>query len=367
MNLISTRHPLLLVSLLTVFLSSCVQNVRPINISESDDSSFSPLPVFFATNRNDTGKGNLNKRYGSDRSDLTYGINTVTIPAQYPKAHQASFIHWNLPLKRNPEKYVAVVNMENQLETDFFKKLNLRIAQSDSKTALVFIHGYNVPFERATRITAKLAYDLNIDGAAVLFSWPSKASTTKYTIDEVNLAWSQPHFEHFIAQMFEQTKAKNVIFLAHSLGNRALTQGLISHLAQHPEHGKRISAVVLAAPDIDASIFARDIAPKLTQTNLPITLYVSSRDLALAASKTVHGYPRAGEAGDDILVLDGIETIDASDSEAEVFGHEYFSQGAHTITDIYQWIVEHKSPGQRNGLVAVEHANGTYWRINPEK
>ena len=43
-----------------------------------------------------------------------------------------------------------------------------------------------------------------------------------------------------------------------------------------------------------------------------VTLYASSSDEALALSKQVHGYPRAGESGDQLVVVPGIDTIDVS-------------------------------------------------------
>ena len=344
-------------------LASCVQNVRP--LSESDAEFFAPRAVYFSTNRNVTGKTNLNKRFGSERSEPLWGVSTVAIPNDYPKAHSASFVHWNLPLKRNPEKYLAVVNSQLMPENLFFRQVNADAQTKRKSQALVFIHGYNVTFERATRISAKLAYDLDLQGPSLLYSWPSEESAAKYTVDEVNLQWTQPAFTAFLSQLFAATDIEQFFLLAHSLGNRAMTRALIDLLAEHPDYAKRIGGVVLAAPDIDAAVFARDIAPVLIAYQIPITLYVSSRDLALIASGTLHGYPRAGEAGDGIVVLPGMDTIDATEAEAELLGHEYFSQGAHTIADIYQWLIEGKAAPQRDNLVAVESDQGRYWRISP--
>ncbi len=359
------RRPFFISMLASLVLVGCVQNVRP--YSANDAELFSPRAVYFSTNRNATGKENLNKRFGSERSELQWGVSTVAIPNDYPKAHSTSFVHWNLPLKRNPEKYLAVLDSQVLAETDFFARVNRDAHAKPKNQALVFIHGYNVTFERATRISAKLAYDLDLQGPSLLFSWPSEESTAKYTVDEVNLQWTQPAFNAFLSQLFAATDIEKVYLIAHSLGNRALTEALIDVLAKHPEYAQRIGGVVLAAPDMDAAVFARDIAPKLIAYELPITLYVSSRDLALVASGTLHGYPRAGEAGDSIVILPGMDTVDASDAEAEVFGHEYFYQGAHTIADIYQWLIEGKSVNDRANLSAIENDQGRYWRIVPSE
>jgi esterase/lipase superfamily enzyme len=357
----SFHLPLLLVA--SVFLAGCVQNVRP--ISEEDAQYFTPSSVYFATTRNETDKTNLNKRFGKKRAPITYGVNTVSIPANYPKAHSASFIHWNLSLKRNPEKHLAVINTDTLDDDAFFSALKQELMPGSSNTALVFIHGFNTPFERASRISAKMAYDLDLKGPSILFSWPSLERPSAYPADEENLAWSQPAIDSFFVDLFTELPTTQFILLGHSMGNRALTDTLITLLDDNPKFASRITGLVLAAPDIDTSIFERDIAPALVEHALPITLYVSSKDLALYASNRLHGYPRVGYGGDSLSVIQGIDTVDASNAEAELLGHEYFSQGAHTVADIYQWLIEGKSAAKRPNLVGIEHKNGTYWEITP--
>ncbi len=347
-----------LLLILPLLLMGCAQNVRM--VTEGDLDLFQPMAVYYATNRNNTFDDNLNKRYGAERYPLTYGISTISIPANYPKAHMTSFLHWNMTLKRNPEKHLSVLSMDEYGEHEFFDILN----QYPSDQALVFIHGFNTPFERANRITAKMAYDLNFTGPVILFSWPSLATTTRYPADEANLEWSQPDFEALLENLLTQTDLQ-LNLMAHSLGNRALTQGLIDVLENKPQWQSRIQAVILAAPDIDAGSFSRTIGPELTELQIPITLYVSANDIALKASKAIHGYPRAGDSGDSIVVMPGIDTVDASLADAEVFGHEYYYQGRHTIADLYQWLVQGLTAEQRTNLTRIDTNNGTYWQIQP--
>ena len=70
---------------------------------------------------------------------------------------------------------------------------------------------------------------------------------------------------------------------------RALSRAVASLLSDKPDLRNRLKEVILTAPDIDADIFKRDIAPALTAAGRPITLYASSEDLALVASKKIHG------------------------------------------------------------------------------
>ena len=349
---------------LTLFLSGCVQTVM--QPSEFSNSAFAVHDVFFATTRNDTGKENLNTRFGKKRAPITYGINQVGIPANYPKAHSASFVHWNISLKRNPEKHVALINTNTTSNAAFFEQLRLAAARSPNEPILLFIHGFNTPFERAARIAAKLNYDLGLQTPSVLFSWPSLERPSAYPADEENLAWSQRHIEGFLADVFTALPEHRFVLLAHSMGSRALVKTLQSDFGQLETFQSQIANVVLAAPDIDAEIFVRDIAPNLIELNVPISLYASNKDLALKASNQLHGYDRAGYAGDAIVVVEGIDTIDASDAESELLGHEYFSQGAHTVNDMYQWIVQGKAPADRENLTPVEHSSGVYWKLITE-
>jgi len=359
----SPRTPLhLLIGLgLVAVLAGCVQNVRAIDVSVA--AAYQPATVFFVTDRNDTGHTNLNKRFGHQRAEVRYGLSRVAIPKGYPKAHEAPFLHWNLALKRNPDKNIALLDIELLDDARFFAQLNKQLLASPTQDALVFIHGYNVTFERATRISAKLAYDLDLAGPTINYSWPSAARVARYAVDEANLSWSTPHLKSLLHRLFAETDVQRLYLIAHSMGTQALTAALIDDLDGHPEHRARIGGIVLAAPDMDAEVFRRDIAPQLTAHRLPVTLYVSSKDLALTASRTLHGHPRAGQADAAIVVVDGIDTVDASNAEAELFGHEYFSQGAQTIADISQWLRFAVPPAQRQGLRAVSHPNGTYWRM----
>ncbi len=119
--------------------------------------------------------------------------------------------------------------------------------------------------------------------------------------------------------------------------------------------------VVLTAPDIDADVFRRDIAPAIVKTAKRVTLYASSNDGALAMSKKIHGYPRAGESGENVVVVPGIDTIDVSGIDTSLLGHTYYGDNDTVITDIVQLLRESKPPGLRDRLRAVVRNGRKYW------
>jgi len=133
-------------------------------------------------------------------------------------------------------------------------------------------------------------------------------------------------------------------------------------LAQKPAVASRLREIILTAPDIDAEVFRRDIAPGLTQA-ASVTLYASSDDLALVASKKVHKYPRAGDAGSGLVVLKGIETIDATGVDTSFLAHSYFAETRSVLADIFYLVRESKRADQRFGLRPAQSSNGAYWEF----
>ena len=70
---------------------------------------------------------------------------------------------------------------------------------------------------------------------------------------------------------------------------------------------------------------ATHLEPRIVDTAQRITLYASSRDRALQVSRRLHDYPRAGDSGEELTVVEGVETIDASVIDTSLLGHSYFA------------------------------------------
>jgi esterase/lipase superfamily enzyme len=236
-----------------------------------------------------------------------------------------------------------------------------KLATTSSKSTFVFVHGYNVSFEDAARRTAQMAYDLNFDGAPIFYSWPSQARVLGYTRDEQNVEWTQPHLENFLQDIIARTEAQNVYLVAHSMGNRALTRAFAQLVTDKPELAARVKELILTAPDIDADVFKTQIAPVLVKLGTPVTLYASATDQALAVSREVHGAARAGDAGNGIIILAGMETIDASQVDSSMVGHSYYAENRSVIADIFYVLKDHRRAQERFGLREIVTPQGRYW------
>ncbi|MDD5723734.1 MAG: alpha/beta fold hydrolase [Syntrophales bacterium] len=333
----------------------------PASIDGLNEPDYGVVRVFFATDRNLTGSGKPDEMFGVERSDLRYGICDVSIPRDHRMGELESPSIWKLEFREDPAKHLVLLSVLVQPKDQYFTDLAARVRASEKASAFLFIHGYNVAFKDAARRTAQISYDLSFDGAPVFYSWPSQGTTPGYTVDEQNIEWAQANLKGFLEDFFNRSEAQNVYLIAHSMGNRALTRAVASLLTEKPSLRQRLKEIILTAPDIDAEVFKRDIAPALTRSGRPITLYASSEDLALIASKKVHGSPRAGDSREGLVVMPGIETIDATGTDTSLLGHSYFAETRSVLSDIFYLIKNDQRAEQRFGLEKVDAQAGTYW------
>lgn len=377
-----TISHLVLITALATLVYGCGREPAPAeeaqrhaNAKESQQSEGKPSPVltgkikpayavvrvFFATDRNLTASKKAGEMFGVSRSTLTYGITDVSIPRDHRMGELESPSIMKLEFREDPAKHLVLLSVLVQPKDKYFTDLAARVRASAKASAFLFVHGYNVSFENAARRTAQISYDLGFDGAPVFYSWPSQGTTPAYTVDEQNIEWTQANLKRFLEDFFSRSDAQSVYLIGHSMGSRALTRAVVSLLSEKPSLRQRLTEVILTAPDIDADVFKRDIAPALTESGRPITLYASSEDLALVASKKVHGYPRAGDSGQGLVVVPGIETIDASGTDTSLLGHSYFAENRSVLSDIFYLIRNGQRAEQRFGLQRVDTQAGKHW------
>jgi esterase/lipase superfamily enzyme len=303
--------------------------------------------------------------YGSEFSDrVEMGVCSVTIPDIHEEGDLEGPSLLRLEIKVDPEKHIVLRSVQPLAHEAFFVNLEGELAEK-GRNVLVFIHGYNVSFEDAARRTAQMAADLKFPGAAAFYSWPSQAHWYKYRLDEKNVELSIEPLKAFLLEVAVRSNATTINLVAHSMGNRALTGALKEIDASARGNDILFNQVVLAAPDIDADIFKQQIAPAIVTKAHRITLYASSKDLALYASRQFNsGDSRAGDVGDDLVVVPGIETIDASAGDCSLLGHCYYGDSVSVLRDIERLLKD--QPAQaRPFLHPIPHNGMTYWLFEP--
>ncbi len=325
------------------------------------------MQVFFATDRLDTGDRHPARQFGagrSERSELAYGCCEISIPRDHRMGELESPSLLRLQFRADPERHVVLLRTQVAPRDRYFSTLAEAIARTGQNSALLFVHGYRVSFEDAARRTGQLAYDLGFDGVPVFYSWPSQGRLSGYMVDETNIEWTLPRLTTFLTDFLEQTQAEHIYLLGHSMGNRALTRAAAAVIGSRPDLAARIREIILTAPDIDADVFRRDIVPALAIAGNAVTLYASSGDEALQMSQRMHGYPRAGDSGDGLVVSPGMETIDASNADTSFIGHSYYAQGRSALADMFYLINQQLRAAQRFGLHEVDSPAGRYWTFD---
>lgn len=329
----------------------------------SPKPNYDVVPVFYATDREDTGNQDPVSRYSGERSrngTLAYGICEVTIPSTHVPGNLESPSWLHFEYYPDPEKHVVLKSVQPLERDPFYVKLTAAVTASPTKEAVVFIHGYENSFENAARQTAQLVRDAHFEGAPILYSWASKGRVFAYTEDEDTVQWTAFHLRDFLEEVAQRSHAKKIHLIAHSMGNRALASALQMIASRRdPKASPPFDQVILAAPDIGAdtlNLFAREIRPMAER----LTLYASENDDALLLSKFIHGAVRAGQKSAYLLVVSGIDTVDASAVRTDFLGHAYYAKSA-TILDDIQKILTHDTPPELRNLIPATVQDLKYW------
>lgn len=302
--------------------------------------------------------------YTGERGNLVRGVCQVTVPDTHRRGvvERPSLLRFEI--REDSRKHIVLTSATELVEADFHQRLADRVSESLTGDLLVFIHGYNVDFPSAIRRTAQIATDLPFEGVAICYSWPSQGTLMGYSVDESNAEWTETHLKAFLLELASRSGAKSINVIAHSMGNRPMTAAMRQIRWKMQEQDPPLfDRIVLAAPDVDADRFRRDLAPSLIRVANQVTLYASSDDQALIVSKQLHGYPRAGESGRHVVVVPGVETVDVSGIDLSLLGHSYYGDNESMLSDLYEVVRARLPASQRALLLARWRDDLIYWQL----
>ncbi len=299
--------------------------------------------VFFATNRTVVAhQGTPGERFGSEAGPgLNYGSCLVNIPLEVHKPGNIEtpsvFNIWN---PRDPKQYF-VIEATSALDLPAFLETVRTGKPGQPNDLIVFVHGFNNPFDDVVLRVAQLAHDTGFPGRAMLFSWPSAGLPTHYQHDERTAAQSGPALAEVLRTLALDRRragvaAGKIHLIAHSMGNRVLLAAL-AKLGGDASLGKPFGHIVLAAPDVDSNDFFNeyvqydDKTNPLTRLGETVTLYCCSNDVALKTSQFLHSAKRLGEKP---CFFPWMESILADNADTSVLGHGYIVEGTKVLTDL---------------------------------
>lgn len=318
------------------------------------------ITVSYVTLRNRTKSAEPSDYYGGSRGQLHAGICTVSFSPIWGLDEIARSVPFYIP-----DEAIELTELQ-EIELN---KLYSEVAQFPKKNIgniVIYIHGYNIDFEKSCRRSALFQRALGLHDRLLLFSWPAEGNMLKYTWDEADLVWSVPQIAQFIEEVVKRAGNCKVDVVAHSLGARGAMLALV-RLAYSKPVTTILNELVLIAPDIDTEIFLQDL-PVIKSAVNRITVYVSENDSALRLSQEVHGYPRLGQAGNELKILEGVETIDISDiNTRRISGHLYHLFSPEVIDDLTQLLHTGEAASKRTMLKKASHDDLPYWRMKAFK
>ena len=260
--------------------------------------------------------------------------------------------------------------MAFQAPGDWWKALQAETDRRQGRV-LLYVHGYRESFETTSKDATQIARMTGFDGPVIEYSWPSQHKILSYAVDETNMYHDVRNFRDFLKTLAEQSWVKEIVIVSHSLGARLVIPA-VSYVdrASSSADSSNISNIILASPDIDRETFERDIeeevlAARRVARDRRITVYVSHEDKALAASRTLHGYPRLGspycfdpfEAADlkakglpvrcYAAAVPGLTIIDTTDVSRGSTGHSNFLRSAVACRDFVDVVAGKRTRPER--------------------
>jgi esterase/lipase superfamily enzyme len=232
-------------------------------------------------------------------------------------------VQWPKKLPPNPKTDFAVTSIKQMTTVQqglfWFKQ------QRNGAHALVFVHGFNNTYEDAVFRFAQIVHDSGAQVAPIMFTWPSRARLRDYVYDKESTNYSRTALENTLRYLAKDPDVKDITVLAHSMGTWLAMESLRQMAIRDGRIDPKIDNVILASPDIDVDVFARQFV-ELGDHRPKFTIFVSQDDRALAASRFISGdIDRVGSidptkepyktklerAGINVIDLTKVKTVDS--------------------------------------------------------
>jgi esterase/lipase superfamily enzyme len=357
-----------------LFLSAPNPNPLPViwPIKPPVDPEGAIYPVWFGTSRKPMAgeKGVVFTPKLHNR--ITYGRVDVYVPKSHRFGETGNPFWKRLWRGRLQDDHLTITNMLLMKRDAFYDEVRQVIAAAVKSTnasqALIFLHGFNNTFEQTAIRAAQLGFDLKVPGPTAFFSWPSLGNSLDsslldaYRADEKSIVASEAAITDFLVEFSQKSKATNINLIAHSMGNRGLLGALQRITAKAELRGQvKFNQIFLAAPDVGRDDFLK-VAKVCADFSKRTTLYTSSSDRALYASKTFNGVPRAGYFK-PYTVIPEVDTIAVPNFNIDLLGHSYFAEAEALLYDIQSLMLWNAAPGQRIRILSAQEEGLNFWEL----
>ncbi|CAL4866922.1 hypothetical protein MMA231_01169 [Asticcacaulis sp. MM231] len=242
------------------------------------------VDMIVATDRKSSDKPAI--LYTGERDDRI-ALSNVVISIPPAANRKRGEVQWPRHRKADPDKEFATVSA-TPITTAQIDDWLSRIPAENRGHVIIFVHGYNTPFDRGVYLFAQVFNDAGIRAAPVLFSWPSRGETLAYGYDRESAMASRTDFARVLEEAVAQNQVIDITILAHSMGTDLTMEALRTLALTHGAVPAKIRNVILASPDIDVNVFRKQFEDLGSQPP-SITLFVSKDDKALKLSRFLGG------------------------------------------------------------------------------
>ena len=241
----------------------------------------------------------------------------------------------------------------------------LKVKKSDK--TFVFIHGFGTSFENGAIRAAKIAYDLQLAGTPILYSWPSRGSVSvsDYRKDTATVEGKEEigHCVDFLEDVLGHSASGKVDLIAHSMGTHLLCEVLAQ---LDPKFIPKIGSIVLIASDISAKEFTQlylqedGLKNRYVQRGHPILVYSNEKDQALGLSQYLTGEKRLGQGGGMATILERLTVIDCTQVAIDWGSNHELDQHDPVIDDMYLWLRQGIDTDKRLLTLVPKDGGGYY-------
>ena len=280
--------------------------------------------VFIGTTRADDPE--TGSPFGIDRSAAT---RFARLDIVVPPVRKPGEIAWPHPGRRGDPQTEFLTAREQLYPGAPAFRADLSAAlgreRRGGREAVVFVHGFNNTFAEGAYRLAQIGHDLDLRGAYVHYSWPSRAHPLGYAYDRDSALFARDGLEDLLHEV-RAAGAERILLIAHSMGS-ALTMETLRQIAIAGDRAllDRIAGVVLISPDIDVDVF-RAQAARIGALPQPFYIFTSKKDRALALSARLTGQrDRLGTIADVAEIADLRVTL--LDTTAFSSGVGHFNAG----------------------------------------
>lgn len=326
---------------------------------------------WFVTNRSEQGgPGPLEERLGTVRATApSYGSFDVSIEPTL-----------GLGMLVNPTEWLQ--NREIQLnearimeQGQFVAGLREVVNRAPGRTLLIVVHGFREAFPSALRKTAFLGHVLDLDTPILVFDWPGNQGSTPggfRRAREVARA-SATELAGLVDLINREIGPDRLSILANSMGGQVVVDAFrLLYQADRPAGARPpLDQVVLTAPDVNYREFNGQFRQVLEALARQTTIYVSSNDRALLASRLLTRSARLGESGlrpeRGMPVVqrdpnaDSVTVVDVTPVNRTRNFHNFSLETPEFFDDLYLRLANVRVPDSRL-VYPVEGPNGSvYW------